>query len=1018
MTLLKIFPGGWGISDPMKKTLFFSTVSCLLNLGIESFAQNTMAYTDAESYYHKGVELFQKKVYAPAREEFKHYIQSTHKTLSANEFNLTNAEYYAALSGLYTKNPDADIEIERFVVNHSDHPKAKVIYGDLGNFFYAEGDYKRAIQYLEKATANNASIENIELKYKLAVSYYLTNDFAKALPVFNEIKTASSEFSSHAFYYAGVINYKNESYEAALADLKQVENVAPYKTEVPNWIANILYVSKKYDQLLAYTEPIIEKPNGRKIDDMCLVTAEVCYFRDDFTKAAKYYERYKTFRKGSVSNQVTFRHAYSLYKTENYEKAIENFKKIATQNNELGQQAAYYLGISSLKVNDLNAALAAFERAKASNFDKIVQEEAQFNYAKVAIDMGNSQQGLTELQNYLKVYPTGKYEDEASELMSDVMFEANNYTQAITYIESLKKRTPKLNEAYQRLAYGQGVVDFNAERYTKAIEFFNKSLTQPINNELKQNATFWKAEAAYAAKLPEAANLYRDVVNGNYGNELKQKSKYALGYLHYNNKDYKQAGNYFKDYIKAPKTEANRQNYEDALVRIGDCNLAVKNYEEALKYYDQAIRDNRTEKDYAMYQKALTLTFVGRNQEALQIFDRISAQYPNSRLVDDAWFQNASLELDKGNYQNAVNLLSRMVRERPKSNLIPQALMKRALAYGNLKNHEAALNDYKVIVIRYGKTDVAENALLGLQETLNTLGRSEEFSAIVEEYKKGNPGSGSVEGLEYETAKNLYLNEKYVSAVSALQKFIANYPGSTNAYEAKYYLADAYYMQNDRTNALKYYNQVINDNRTSFVTKSALRVAAIEAAAKNYKNAITGYRAVIVSSSNKRDIVTAWQGLTEAYFLSGKLDSTIFYARETISNGGNIVMGASNKAQLYIGKAYMAKNDAAKAEDEFKKTIAMAKDVNGAEAQYLIGEMQYRSKKHKESIKTLQDLAQQFSEFLAWYEKGFFLIVDNYIAMNDYFMAKATLKSIIDNSETPETVDLARKKLKEIENKE
>jgi tetratricopeptide (TPR) repeat protein len=1003
----------------MKKTIFITTVYGLLNLGYHSQAQNTIAYTDPESYYHKGVELFQKKVYAPSREEFKHYIQSTKKSLNENEFNLTNAEYYAALAGLYVKAPDADIEIERFVVNHSDHPKAKVIYGDLGNYFFDQGDYNRAIQYLERAVnANPNSISGLEYKYKLAISYYQTNSYDKALPLFNEVKSVASDYSIHAYYYSGVINYKNANYDAALSDLKKVESVAPYKTEIPNWIANILYVEKRYDELLAYTEPIIEKPNGRKIDDMCLVTAEVCYFRDDFAKAAKYYDKFRTFRKGTVSNQVTFRHAYSLYKTENYDKAIENFKKIAGQNTEIGQQAAYYLGISSLKVNDLNAASAAFERAKAGNFDKIVQEEAQFNYAKVAIDLGNSQQGITELENYLKTYPGGKYEDEASEVMSDVMFDANNYAQAIAYIEGLKKRSPKLNAAYQKLAYGQGVLDFNAERYTRAIQFFDKSLTQPVDNELKQNAIFWKAEAAYAAKLPEAESYYKDIINSGAGETLKQKSKYALGYLNYNNKDYKQAANYFKDYIKIRKDENNRQNYEDAIVRIGDANLAIKNYEEAIRYYDLAIKDNRTEKDYAMYQKALTLTFLGRNQEALQIFDKIATQYPTSRLVDDAWFQNATLELDKGNYQNAVNLLSKMVRERPKSGLIPQALLKRALAYSNLKNYEAALNDYKVIIIRYGKTDVAENALLGLQETLNTLGRPEEFSTIVEDYKKSNPSNTSIEGLEYETAKNLYLNEKYDKALSAFLKFINNYPGSSNSYEAKYYLADSYYLMNDKANALKYYNQVISDNRTSFVTKSALRAAAIDFSTKNYKKAITSYRAVIISSANKRDIVTAWQGLTEAYYHTGNQDSVIVYAREILNNGGNIVMGASNKAQLYIGKAYMAKNDFTKAEDEFRKTIAMAKDNNGAEAKYFIAEMQYRAKNYKESIKSLQELAQEFSEFLFWYEKGFILISDNYVAMNDFFMAKATLKSIIENSDTPETVEIAKKKMKEIENKE
>ncbi len=1002
----------------MRKIVASFLLSTLSNITVPLFAQNTIAYTDPESYYHKGIELFQKKVYAASREEFKHYISLTEKTLKENEFNLTNAEYYAALSGLYSKALDSDIEIERFVVNHSSHPKAKLIYNDLGKYFYDQGDYNRAITYLEKATIDAGnSQQTLELKYKLAISYFQTNDYQKALPIFNEVKSIASDFSVHSSYYAGVINYKKENYDAALSDLRKVENVSPYKIEIPNWIANILYVQKKNDELLKYTEPIIEKPNGRKIDDICLVTAEVCYFNNDFEKAAKYYDKFRNFKRGTVSNQVTFRHAYSLYKAGNFEKAVENFKKIAALNNELGQQAAYYLGISSLKANDVNAAFAAFERAKSASFDKTIKEEAQYNFAKVAIDLGNNQQGIAELQEYLKNYPNGKYEDEANEILSEVLFDSNNYAQAIAYIESLKKKTTKINTAYQRLCYNQGVLDFNAERYARAIQYFDKSLSQPNDNELKQNAQFWKAEASYATKSPQAEALYKDALNA--GNEtLKQKSRYGLAYLNYNNKDYKQASNYFKEFLRTPKDEANRQNYEDALVRIGDCNLATKNYSDAIKYYDQAIAENRSEKDYAMFQKGLTLNFLGKKQEAQAIFDKIATQFPNSRLADDALYQSGALELDKGNYQNAVTILSKMVRERPKSTLIPQALSKRALAFSNLKNYEAAIIDYKIIIQRYGKSEAADNALLGLQENLNTVGRPEEFSTIVEEYKKNNPENGSVENLEYETAKNLYLNEKYDKSIAAFIKYIKNYPNSTNVFDSKYYLADSYYISNDKPNALKYYNQVISDNRTTFITKSALRAAAIESANKNFKNAITNYKTVIVSSQNKRDIVSAWQGLVDAYYTVGNQDSVIVFCREIINNGGNIVMGATNKAQLFLGKAFMQKNDFVKAEEEFKKTIALAKDNNGAEAKYFIGDMLYRSKKYKESIKSLQELAQEFSEFVYWYEKSFILISDDYVALNDYFMAKATLKSVIENSDTPETVDIAKKKIKEIENKE
>lgn len=994
------------------------TVANLILSSFSTIAQNTIAYTDPEVHYNKGIELFQKKVYTVSREEFQHFIQLTEKTLKANEFNLTNAEYYSALSGLYANALDAEIEIERFVVNHSDHPKAKVIYYDLGKYFYDQGDYNKAITYLEKATSDaNYSQQTLELKYKLGISYYQTNNFQRALPLFNEVKSVASDYSQPASYYSGVINYKNDSFDAALLDFKRVENVNPYRIEIPNWIANILYVQKKNDELLAYTEPIIEKPNGKKIDDICLVTAEVCFFQDNFEKAAKYYNKFRDFKRGAVSNQVTFRHSYSLYKSNNFEKAVENFKKIAAQNNEIGQQAAYYLGISSLKINDMNAALAAFDRAKSANFDKIIKEEAQFNFAKVAIDLGNNQQGITELQDYLKNYPNGKYEDDANEILSEVLFDSNNYSQAITYIESLKKRTSKINLAYQKLCYNQGVLDFNAERYARAIQYFDKSLTQPIDNELKENALFWKAEAAYASKSPEAERLYKDVISS-ASEKLKQKSRYGLAYLNYNNKDYRQASNYFKEFLKGKSDESNRQNFEDALVRIGDCYLATKNYNEAINYYDQAIKENKSEKDYAMYQKALTLTFLGKNQEAQQVFDKIAVQYPNSRLVDDALYQSGALELDKGNYQNAVTILSKMVRERPKSGLIPQALAKRALAYSNLKNFEASIIDYKVILQRYGNSDEADNALLGLQQNLSAVGRSEDFAAIVDVFKKSNPENGSVENLEYEAAKSLYLSEKYEKAIASFQKYSRSYPNSTNVFEAKYFIADSYYIMNDKTNALKYYNQVISDNRTSFVTKSALRAASLELSVKNYKNAITNFRSVLSSSQNKRDIVSAWQGLADSYYTIGNQDSTLVFCREIINNGGNIVMGATNKAQLLIGKAYMQKNDFVKAETEFNKVIAMAKDNNGAEAKYFIGEMQYKSKNYKESIKILQNLAQDFSEFVYWYEKSFILIADNYVGLNDYFMAKATLKSVIDNSETPDTIDIAKKKLKDIENKE
>jgi tetratricopeptide (TPR) repeat protein len=1001
----------------MKKNIV-SFLSALFLFNFSVFAQNTLNYTDADVHYRNGIELFEKKVYAAAREEFQTYIQKTNKTLYPNDFNLTNAEYYSALAGLYTSAADSEIELARFVVNHSEHPKAQVIYGDLAQYFYEQGEFEKAISYYEKAIEYTGDeLKALEFRYKLGVSYNQMKQPEKALPNFNAVKGSISEFAVHAAYYAGVINFQKDNLEVALNDFKKVENVNPYRVEAPNWISQILFRQKKYAELLKYTEPILEKPNGRKIDEICLVTAEVSFFNSDYTKAAKYYDMFRNFRRGTVSNQITFRHGYSLFKVSEFKKAAENFKKIAAQNSKLGQQASYYLGISAIKSQDLGTASPAFDQARTLDFDKEIKEESQFNFAKVQIDLGSNNQGINELQNYLKVYPNGKYEDEANEILSDILFDSNNYAQAISYIEGLKRKTAKINTAYQRLCFNQGVLDYNGERFQRAITYFDKSLTQPIDNDLKQKAAFWRAESSDAIKSQEAERLYLDILNS--GEEIyKQKSRYSLGYLYYNQKDYTKSMNYFKDFVKVKKDESNRQSYEDAIVRIGDCYLVNKKYDDAIKYYDIAIKDNRSEKDYAMYQKALALNFQGKNQEAQQIYDRIAQSYPNSRMVDDALYQNGSLEIDKGNYQNAITILSKMIRERPKSILIPNALMKRATAYNNIKNYDAAVNDYKVIITRYGNSSVTQEAILGLQETLTNLGRAEEFSSVIEEYRKNNPEDNSVAGLEFETAKNLYANEKYDKAVSALIRYINNYPTSTNVYEAKYFLADSYYFLKDNRNALIYYNQVIADNRTSYVSKSALRSGNIEFSNKAFKNAITDYRTVVSSSSNKKEIVTGWQGLVDSYYQIGNQDSVQVFCREIINNGGNVVIGASIKAQLFIGKSLMQKGDLTKAEEEFRKTTLMAKDVNGAEANYFIGEIQYRQKKHDLSIKTLQIFANDYSEFAYWYEKAYMLIAENYISQEKYFQAKVTLKSVIENSDTPENKDKAQKRLKEIENKE
>ncbi len=991
------------------KTLAF-VLSCF-----GAFSQNTLSYSSIESHYNNGVELFGKKAYSSARKEFQNYISLSAKSLNPNKFNLANAEYYSAMASLNSKALDADIEVERFVLNHADHPKARIIFSDLADRYFEQGEYKDAIRYYEKSLENRAdNLDTYEIRYRLGLAYYQMRDFNNALKKFDYVKGTVIANAVNAAYYAAVINFQNENYDLALTDLRRVENVPAYRQEVPNWIGQILYKQKKYDELLAYAEPIIAHPDGRKYDDLALLAGEVSYFKNNFEKAALYYDKYKLLKITKTSPQVIFRHAFSLYKIEKYGNAAALFKNVAGANDELGQQAAYYLGICALRQGDLNSAMAAFDAARKTDFDPAIKEEAAYNYIKVLVENGNSQQAIVDLQNYVKEYPDGKYVDETNELLSEILFETSNYVAAIRYIEGLSRTTPKIDEAYQKLAYNQGVSEFNAEKFDAAIGYFDKSLIRPVSRDLATQAKLWKAEALFYLEKPEAESLYRELLTSS-DRIARLKSQYSLGYLSFNREQYSDALRLFQDFRSGARGEATlAASLDDANLRIGDCYLMTQNFTQALNTYDQAFRTNTSGKDYALYQKGMALKYLGREAEAKSAFDQFTRSFAGSRLIDDALFQNGNLAMESGNYRAAIAVFTDLLKKKPSSERVPQVLLRRGIAYTNIEDYNRSVSDFKTILDKFGKSSYASEAFLGIREALSQANRSEEFFEIAEQYKRNNPEGSSVQGLQFETAKDLFFAESYDKAISAFTRFIQQYKGSVLIPEANYLLGESYLALKNRNEALRYYQEIVNGNQLEFLSQAAMRSAVIYYEMNRYDDAIRNYQQVVYSTSAQRETVVAYEGLMRAYFQKSDFDKTLEMADKILATGGNVVAGAVNRAELFRGKALVGKSDFAAAKTQFQKTMGLAKDESAAEAKYRIGEIQYKQKEYDASIKTMQELANDYSDYLAWYENAFLLIADNYIGKNDSFMAKATLNSIIENSENKETVAQAKQKLNTI----
>lgn len=1004
---------------PGTRNLLFLTISLLATLS--AAAQRTQSYAEPDYHYRNGLELFEKANYAASRYEFRQYLEPRRgdgslTLLNTGDQNAVEAEYYVALTSLYIDEPGAELLVDRFVKDHSQHPKAAQLYGDLGTYYYNRQEYAKAIDFLEKAVARggNAS-QQIAYKYQLALSYYNTQDLQRALPLLNDVKLdPSSTDAPAASYYAGVINFRNQNFTDAVGDFRRIENNPTYQNQVPNWIAQSLYRQRKYDELLAYTVPLLKRNSGSAMSEVALYTAEVYYQQNQFAQAIPYYKQYISAAGAKAPGAIKFRYGQSLFRTGAYADAITQLRPVAGGKDTTAQYASYTLGVSYLQTQNPAYAMNAFDQAGRLSFNRDIQEEARFNHAKLQLDQNNGTDAVKELTAFLKQYPNSKFENEANELVSEAYFASNNYPAAIAYIEGLKRRTPKINATYQRLTYNQGVNDFNAERYQQAVANLDKSLKFPVENDLQQAAQFWKAESYSAGKQYDTAiPLYASLAKAGVG-EYPIRSLYALGYAYFNKKDYTRALPYFRDFVS--KSPPDKEQLQDATLRLADVYFAGKQYENAIRYYDQAIAQNAADKDYAAYQKAVILSYVGRDAEAKAQFDQVQRQFPNSRFVDEALLQKANVDFEKGAYQVAIQEYTKLIQDKPNSTLLPAALLRRAIAYGNLQQYDPAVADYKRILDNYGESEQAQSALLGIQNTLNDAGRPEEFSNVLGQYKKSNPGSTDVERVQFENARNIYATAKYDQAIQSLLTFMQEYPNSPSTNAARYYLAESYRQTSDVANALRYYNMVVADNKSEYLVRAATRAAELETSQKNYPRAVRNYQLIIGQAENKAEQITAQLGLMDTYFAYPKPDSAAAVARDIMS-AGSVVLGAQNRAQLMLGKVAFNKGDYKTAQADFEKTIALAKDINGAEAQYRLGEILYKEKKYKESIAAMLKFNEQFGEYEYWKGKAFILVSDNNVALDEPTQAKAVLNSIIENSSDETIVAEAKQKLATLEGK-
>jgi TolA-binding protein len=157
----------------------------------------------------------------------------------------------------------------------------------------------------------------------------------------------------------------------------------------------------------------------------------------------------------------------------------------------------------------------------------------------------------------------------------------------------------------------------------------------------------------------------------------------------------------------------------------------------------------------------------------------------------------------------------------------------------------------------------------------------------------------------------------------------------------------------------------------------------------------------------------AMRGLLRSQFQLKKWSEAVANAKDLLAEKA---AGTDDKvlANLAIAKSAQLGGDCETAITNYRSVATLCKAAYGAEARYEIANCFYTQNKLNDAEKAAFDVIKKSGSYEEWVTKAYILLGDVYYKEKDYFNAKATYKSVVDNAKIESLRQEAEKKLKDV----
>jgi TolA-binding protein len=944
---------------------------------------------DAQNLQKAG-ELYKKGFYAEALEEVE---RGDGKALQAGRVTKGDVEAIRTLALLQLKADGAEQKAEGFVKQFHEHIQVPQV-----RFLWAQNLFDR--QEYEKAAEQLAQInpkrlredQRAEYQYKLGYSAYSYGDWDQARKTLPLATKPYSDYTAPSCFTLGYMNYAQSQFGEAEKWFAQCQNDFRFREPAQFYILECRFNAKDYDYVIRNGEQLLGNVSEDRKSRVGRILSESFLVKGDVDKAKEYYQESLDGEKQTRSDY--FRAGEIAYLSSDWQGAVENFGKMGNKADSLGQIANYQMGYSYIQTKDKVKALAAFEQAAAQTYDRQIQEDAYFNYAKLAFDINHDTSAFKE---YLSKFPDSGKQDLFYNYIALGSLANQDYAAAVEAYDNIEHLDGEMRSNYMKANYLRARQLIQNGAWKDAISCLRAAtfFTDRQDN-FNKLARYWLAQSYYYTdNYNEAIDIFNDLYNlSALENEDEGKMiPYDLAYSYFKKADYTNASKWFDRFINS----RNATNRQDALVRRADCDFLRKDYKNAVTAYQKAISEYPDANYvYPYYQMGLAYGLNGDNNAKINALSKVTDASPSAPFYSEALYELGRSYVTARNDSRAMECFSLLQDTSRDSTFIASALIEMGMIYRNRADYDRALELYKQVVEKMPGSGSANEALLAIESIYQTKGEPDKYILYVAGL--GNPSLNKTEeetqALYFNSAEQIFLSGNYEKAITSLDKYLAEYPQGTQRAQAEFYLAECYKNLGRKEKALDYYKRVANSSGSdSFKEAAILNFSNISYELEKYNDAFEAYSSLLSVAQLENNVKTARVGMMRSAYKAKNYSGAIRCADAIASSFPEPDL--AREAQYIKAKSYLESSQRDSAYDIFRQLAQQPSTAEGAEAAYLIIEDLYNRGSFSEVPDKVYAFANDAPGQGYWLAKAYIILGDSFAEQDNYRQARATFESVL-----------------------